>query len=181
MKQKELWIIAVVLVVVGVMIACLPFALGGQTVTTGETFGVVEQTDAVSCVASGVAYPYLESKLDEVARKVQVDMKFEEGEMDVVGLKYETEYASEERAREAFQMLAPELNLVMEQNGASKIMVSGAKMTRNGRNVVLNLFLPREELTEANAKFLMMVGNEALSAKKEVLVENYEKQGLKCD
>ena len=177
MRKKELLILVIALLILGGILACLPLLLRGQTVVTEGT-PEVEKTDAVTCVAEGLQYPYLEPKLDEIGWKLQIDMKFDEGEVELVGLRYDTQYASEERAEEAYQMLTPELNASMEKNGLDSRMMNNVRLAKSKTHVTLTIFATKDDLTAESAKYLML--NDRIDFNKSALVDNYNKVGLKC-
>ena len=179
-KQKELNVILSILVTVAVLLVGLPFALTGQKNMTGEV-PEVEKTDAVTCIAEGKRYPYLESKIDEMGRKIQVDMKFDEGKVEVMGLRYDVEYVNDERAGEAFGMLTPELSMVMGQNGVSTQMAANARLAKNGNHVLMILYLPKDDMSSANAKMMMIESEEVVVRDRESLVENYTRQSFNCN
>lgn len=179
MRKRELRVLVFVLGIILVGIMIFLFLLKGKTIESGEN-PKVDRADNVVCESSSIRYAFLEPKLDETEFRTKIEMIFEEGEMEVIGLQYETYYKDNERANEAYQFLMPELNLLMEEKGIDENFMLNTKFTRSDNKVLMSLFSKKEGLTKENEVLLMIYSEEGIILDRNELVENYSEKGFNC-
>lgn len=180
MRRKELYFISAVLVLIGALLVVMIIQMVGGESLTGEN-PEPESADAMTCV-SEARYPYLESKLGELSHDIKVNMLFDEGKIDTIGLYYNTIYENEERAEEAYLALVSEMNQILDKDGVDAKFVSNMRFTKNEDNVTMSLFAKRDGLTVTNEKYLLLQndGGTELVVNEGKLVENYLLSGFRC-
>ena len=165
------------MIAIAVLLVGGGFLMRGKLIKEGENPETV-MTDVMNCESGAVEYSFIETKYGEKGRDLKISMVFTEEELNVIGLYYDIEYEDEQMATDALQVTASELNIAMDRARVGGAFASNTKYTKNGTHLVVNLYASEADVTEENARFLLIDNYGEIS--KEDLRRNYEEKGFEC-
>lgn len=177
-KKSSTWPILIVLLLIIATIIFLGWFFTRDKVTTTGTYSGKTSADSINCKNTGDGYPFFAYD-NSYKKTTEVTVIFEDNTLSSISLIYTLYYsdASEVSRSES-------LNHAALNTSAGKINqgpeIFNAHYSTSSENLQLTLSASNKDITESNAKYLLLDESSIKEYNKETIQKNYQNKGFTC-